>query len=100
LLDERMAAGGLIVDLLSHREMQMALDVHGHIGRLDARLNQYRRYSADYLRVVHPAEEARWHVPPQSVEDSHQRPCMLCFRQLLGLPFELPLPAATGRRSA
>ncbi|GAA3565719.1 hypothetical protein GCM10022197_21980 [Microlunatus spumicola] len=92
LLEERITIGRLYVDALCHRTTD-AERLFRNVHRLDRRLDRFRRYCHDQLRIVTPAEDERWHVPG---EPPPSPGCRLCVKQDLGLLLQMALaPGAT-----
>jgi hypothetical protein len=95
LLTERIRLGRLYVDAVCHRAaFGDAERLFAHVQGLDRRLDRFRRYSNDQLRLVMPAEDERWHVPGEPPAGPE---CHLCAKQALGLLVGMVLPATRGR---
>lgn len=101
LLTERIQAGRRLMDAICHPDLPREILEQAWrtmIG-LDMRLARFRRYSADYLRLLMPAEDARWHTPPTVPADHLAEPCTWCLHEVLRLsPAVALVPAA--RRAA
>lgn len=101
LLVERTAASRRLTDAICHREVprDLLMQTWRTMAALDQQLDGFRRFNDDYLRLVMPAEDARWHLPPELPADHASDPCAWCLRAVVSLGADLVL-VPPARRAA